>query len=137
LEPNDLETSAQEDMAGIDWLESAPAGVAIEAVGPQYSEYARVATISGQPNVLGWAGHESQWRGGRKEIGTREEDIETIYNTNNWEDTKQLLDMYSVRYVFIGSLERRTYRVNESKFERYLGEPVFKSGQVSIYEVPR
>ena len=131
-----LESSAQEDLAGIRWLESAPAGVVIEAVGPQYSEYARVATISGKPNVLGWAGHESQWRGGRKEIGTREEDIETIYRSNNWEDTKQLLDMYNVRYIFIGTLERRTYRVNEVKFERFLGAPVYKSDQVSIYEVP-
>jgi YYY domain-containing protein len=127
----------QDDMAGIRWLENAQEGVVIEAVGPQYSEYARVATISGQPNVLGWAGHESQWRGGRNEIGTREEDIGTIYRTNNWEDTKLLLDMYDVRYVFIGTLERRTYNVNESKFERFLGEPVFKSGEVSIYEVPR
>lgn len=131
-----LESSAQEDLAGIRWLESAPAGVVIEAVGPQYSEYGRVATISGQPNVLGWAGHESQWRGGRKEIGTREEDIETIYRSDSWEDTKQLLDMYNVRYIFIGTLERRTYRVNEAKFDRFLGAPVYKSDQVSIYEVP-
>jgi hypothetical protein len=132
-----LEAATQEDMAGIRWLENAQAGVMVEAVGPQYSEYARVATISGQPNVLGWAGHESQWRGGRKEIGTREEDIEIIYRTNNWEDTRQLLDSYNVRYIFIGTLERRTYRVNESKFEQHLGVPVFKSGQVSIYEIPR
>ncbi len=132
-----LETEIQEDMAGIRWLEDAQDGVVVEAVGPQYSQYARVATLSGQPNVLGWAGHESQWRGGRKEIGTREEDIETIYRANSWEDTKQLLDMYNVRYVFIGTLERRTYRVNESKFEQFLGEPVFKLGQVSIYQVPR
>lgn len=128
--------NSQEDLAGIRWLEDAPAGVVIEAVGPQYSEYARVATISGQPSVLGWAGHESQWRGGRKEIGTREEDIELIYRSNNWEDTKSLLEMYNVRYIFIGSLEHRTYRVNESKFERFLGPPVYKSDQVSIYEVP-
>ena len=132
-----LEIAAQEDMAGIRWLENAESGVTVEAVGPQYSEFARVATISGQPNVLGWAGHESQWRGGRKEIGTRAEDIEIIYRTNNWEDTKNLLDSYNVRYVFIGPLERRTYLVNESKFEQYLGEPVFKSDQVSIYEIPR
>jgi hypothetical protein len=129
-----FELVTQEDLAGIRWLENAEAGVTVEAVGPQYSEFARVATISGQPNVLGWAGHESQWRGGRKEIGTREEDIEIIYRTNNWEDTKNLLDSYNIRYVFIGTLERRTYPVNESKFEQHLGEPVFKSGQVSIYE---
>jgi YYY domain-containing protein len=132
-----LEQSSQEDIAGIRWLENAEPGIIVEAVGPQYSEFARAATISGQPNVLGWAGHESQWRGSRKEIGTRAEDIEIIYRTNNWEDTKNLLDSYDVRYVFIGTLERRTYRVNESKFEQHLGEPVFKLGQVSIFEIPR
>ena len=132
-----MERSAPEEMAGIRWLEVAPDGVVVEAVGPQYSEFARIATNSGQPNVLGWAGHESQWRGGRKEIGTREEDVEAIYSTNDWEGTQLLLDMYDVRYIFIGPLERRTYRVNEAKFERFLGEPVFQTGQVSIYEIPR
>jgi len=132
-----LERSAPDEMAGIRWLEEQPDGVVVEAVGPQYSEYARVATISGQPNVLGWAGHESQWRGGRKEIGTREEDIEAIFSANDWERTKLLLDMYDVRYIFIGPLERRTYRVNEAKFERFLGAPVFQTGQVTIYEIPR
>ncbi|MES0359506.1 MAG: DUF2298 domain-containing protein [Anaerolineales bacterium] len=132
-----LENNAQDEMAGIRWLENAPPGVVLEAVGPQYSEYARVATYSGQPNVLGWAGHESQWRGGREEIGTREEDIELIYRTSNWEDAKGLLDLYNVRYIFIGSLERRTYRVSETKFGRFLGEPVFELGQVSIYELPK
>ena len=132
-----FEKSNQDDIAGIRWLESAPPGTVIEAVGPQYSEFARVATLSGKPNVLGWAGHESQWRGGRDEIGTREEDIKLIYQTNNWEDAKGLLDLYNVRYIFIGSLEHRTYRVNESKFERFLGEAVFESGEVKIYEIPR
>jgi len=132
-----LDRSIPDEMAGIRWLESSPAGVVAEAVGPQYSEFARVATISGQPNVLGWAGHESQWRGGRKEIGTREEDIQAIFSSNDWEQTNLLLDMYNVRYIFIGDLERRTYRVNEAKFERFLGEPVFQAGQVSIYEIPR
>ena len=132
-----MERSSPEEMEGVRWLESASAGVVVEAVGPQYSEYARVATISGQPNMLGWAGHESQWRGGRKEIGTREEDVEAIYVSNDWERTQLLLDMYNVRYIYIGSLERRSYRVNEAKFDRFLGEPVYEAGQVLIYEIPR
>ncbi len=132
-----IERNNPEEMAAIRWVENAQDGIVVEAVGPQYSEYARVATISGQPNVLGWAGHESQWRGGREEIGTREEDIEFIYSSNDWEQTKLLLDLYNVRYIFIGDLERRTYRVNESKFQRFLGEPVFRSGQIMVFEVPR
>ena len=132
-----LERNNPQEMAGIRWIEEAPDGVVVEAVGPQYSEYARVATNSGQPNVLGWPGHESQWRGGSKEIGTRAEDIMAIYSSNDWERNRLLLEFYDIRYIFIGPLERRTYRVNEAGLERYLGEPVFKTEQISIYEVPR
>lgn len=131
-----LEHSNPDEMEAIRWLTLQPDGVVVEAVGPQYSEFARVATNTGQPNVLGWAGHESQWRGGRKEIGTREEDVEMIYSSNDWEHTKLLLEMYKVRYIFIGPLERRTYRVNEAKFERFLGEPLFMNDQVLIFEKP-
>ena len=128
--------SSPEDMAGIAWLHAAPPGVVLEAVGGSYSEYARVATLSGQPNVLGWPGHESQWRGGGEEIGSRQSDVELIYRSNDWEKVKQLLDLYNVRYVYVGPLERRTYRVSEAKFMQFL-TPVFQQGQVSIYEVPR
>jgi uncharacterized membrane protein len=121
-------------MAGIRWLRDAPAGVVVEAVGGSYSEYARVATVSGQPNVLGWPGHESQWRGGSAEMGSRQSDIETIYRSGRWEEVKQLLEKYSIRYVFVGPLERSTYLVNEAKFDTYL-EVVFRQGDVTIYEV--
>jgi uncharacterized membrane protein len=123
-----------DDMAAIQWLKSAPPGVVLEAVGPQYSEYARVATHSGHPTVLGWPGHESQWRGGSREIGSREGDIALIYRTNNWGTAKTYLDLYEVRYVFVGSLERTTYPVSDTKFKLFL-EPVFSQGQVTIYEV--
>jgi uncharacterized membrane protein len=46
-----------------------------------------------------------------------------------------ILELYSVRYVFVGTLERNTYPVNEEKFIRFL-EPVFSQGGVTIYEVP-
>jgi YYY domain-containing protein len=125
-----------DDSAAIHWLSSAPPGNVVEAVGPQYSEYARVATFSGQPTVLGWPGHESQWRGGEEEMGSRQVDIETLYRTKDWEQTREILDRYNVRYVYIGPLERNTYPVNEDKFKRNL-TPVFEQGQVVIYEVPK
>jgi len=74
-----FEQQSPDDMAGIRWLRDAPPGVVVEAVGSSYSEYGRVATLSGQPNVLGWPGHESQWRGGSAEMGSRQPDIELIY----------------------------------------------------------
>ena len=126
---------APDDLAAITWLRQAPDGVIVEAVGGSYSGYARMATHSGLPNVLGWPGHESQWRGGATEMGSREADIETIYQSSRWEDTQFLLTRYNVRYVVIGNLERGKYKVYDEKFNQHL-LPVFSQGSTVIYEVP-
>ena len=50
---------APDDMAAIDWLSQAPAGVVAEAVpsgGGSYTQYARVSTFSGYPAVSGMDG---------------------------------------------------------------------------------
>ncbi len=45
-----------DEAAIVAWLSQAPDGVVSEAIGGQYSAYARVATLSGQATVLGWQG---------------------------------------------------------------------------------
>jgi uncharacterized membrane protein len=127
-----------DDMAAIHWLSKAPPGVVVEAVGNSYSPsfHARVSTFSGQPTVLGWPGHESQWRGGSTEMGNRQEDVDTIYRSSDWKTVQELLNKYQVRYVYVGPLERSTYRVSDTKFTRYLNV-VYQQGQVTIYEVPQ
>ncbi|HEX6303968.1 MAG TPA: DUF2298 domain-containing protein, partial [Anaerolineales bacterium] len=131
-----LERQSPDEVAAIQWLKSAPSGIVAEAVGGSYSEFARVATHSGHPNVLGWPGHESQWRGGAEEMGSRQSDIERLYRTADWSEAQDLLHQYNIRYVYIGPLERAAYGVNETKFQRFL-QPVFQQGQVTIYEVPQ
>lgn len=126
---------APEDLAAIHWFRQAPDGVVMEAVGGSYSGYARMATHTGLPNVLGWPGHESQWRGGAEEMGSRQTDIETVYQSSRWEETQFILKKYQVRYVVVGSLERGAYRVNDAKFIQHL-IPVFSQGNTVIYEVP-
>lgn len=126
------------EMAAVRWLQFAPPGFILEAVGQNggsYSEYARISTLTGLPTVLGWVGHENQWRGGSKEMGTRMGDIELIYRSNNWEQVEQLLYQYQVKYIYIGSLERSRYNVNESKFMQNLNL-VFEQGEVRIYQFP-
>ncbi len=124
-----------DEAAGIDYLKSAAPGVVAEAVGGQYSAYARVATQTGLANVLGWPGHESQWRGSDAAFNTRFGDIERLYSTNDWAEADAILRQYSIRYIFVGGLERSTYRVNEKKFQDNLVQ-VFSQGNVTIYEVP-
>jgi YYY domain-containing protein len=131
--------SAPQEMAAIEWLRSAPFGVIVEAVRPdggQYSDFGRVAAHSGLPTVLGWIGHQIQWRGGADEIGSRQADIERLYTTRNWEEAEQVINQYDIRYVVVGPRERSTYRLFEAKFDILLA-PVFSQDDMVIYEVPR
>jgi YYY domain-containing protein len=132
-----LDLEVPDDAAAIRWLQTAPFGVVAEAVDPgSYTPYARVATHSGLPTVLGWPGHESQWRGGFAEQGTRAQDIEALYVTPDWETAQLILNRYNIRYVFVGTLERTKYALAEEKFFQHL-VPVFQQGGTVIYEVPQ
>jgi YYY domain-containing protein len=125
-----------DDAAGIEFLRNAPDGVVVEAVGGSYDpSFARIATYTGLQNVLGWPGHESQWRGGGEPQGTRQEDVMTLYTTPDWETARLILEKYDIRYVYIGNTERVRMQVNEPKFTENL-KLVFQQGNVSIYEVP-
>jgi YYY domain-containing protein len=128
-------TGYPDETAAITFLRQAPAGTVAEAVGGSYSAYARVSTQSGQVNVLGWPGHESQWRGGAVEIGSREPDIKLLYQTNDWVEALGIIQKYKIRYIYIGSLENNTYRVNDSKFRSNLAA-AYQNNSVVIYEVP-
>ena len=124
---------SQTDRQAVAFLMSASPGTLVEAVGGSYSSGGRISVHTGLPAVLGWVFHEGQWRGGYEEVGSRESDIERIYRTSNWEETRELLERYGVRYVYIGSLERTTYPVYESKFRQHL-QIVFEQAEVIIYE---
>ena len=124
-----------DEAAAIEWLKTAPDGVLVEAVGGSYTGYGRISTHTGLPSVLGWPGHESQWRGGGAELGTREQDIETLYTTSDWDEALAILNEYNVRYVFVGDLERSKYPVQEDKFHFFL-HTVFQQGSAAIYEAP-
>ncbi len=104
------------DQALIETLRQLPYGVLVEAVGGSYSGYARIATMSGYPNVLGWPGHELQWRGGAEEMGSRQSDIAMLYESTDWLVAKQILDQYAIEYVVVGRLEKSTYTVQIEKF---------------------
>lgn len=131
-----LITQQPMEAEAINWLSQADKGIVAEAVGGQYSGYARVSTLSGLPTVLGWPGHEGQWRGGYEEIGSRESDIRVLYETHDWMTAFEIIKRYDIRYVYIGSLETSTYALNPLKFEQYL-QTGFKNDGVIIYVVPQ
>jgi len=65
------------DYAAIQWLrDNAPKdAVILEAPGARYAAYqytSRISAMTGLPTLLGWGGHESQWRGNYEEPARRE-----------------------------------------------------------------
>ncbi|MHB1355163.1 MAG: DUF2298 domain-containing protein [Anaerolineae bacterium] len=132
-----LVDQAPDDAAAIAWLNAnAPLGaVLVEASGDQYSEYNRLSAYSGIPTLLGWGGHELQWRGSYDIPSVREKDIITIYSSTDLAVTRDLLQQYEVTYVVLGPLERKKYglgSISEIKFDQLLTR-VYQRGAIIIY----
>lgn len=87
--------------------DEAPRGRILEAVGGDYTDHGRIAASTGLPSLLNWPGHELQWRGSSQPFAGRQEDVATIYQSNDLDEVKALLDAYQIRYVYLGSRERK------------------------------
>lgn len=129
-----------DDYAAIQWLRENVVGtpVILEAVGGQYSEYGRVAASTGLPTLLGWAGHEYQWRGSStREPNLRDPVVRDIYTAPSWEGSNAalLLDDYGVDLIYLGNLERSTYGLNGSNLEKFADrlEVAYQNNSVTIY----
>jgi YYY domain-containing protein len=127
-----------DDYAAIQWLNSnvPDAPVILEAPADHYQAYTytgRVSALTGLPTLLGWGGHEHQWRGNYDIPASREPDIEALYRSGDAKTTLTLLEKYDIRYVYVGPVERERYGANVSaKFDRLL-PVVYRQGAVTIY----
>ena len=131
-----LEETNRFDYEAIKWINHflSNYGVIVEAIGGSYSEYARISTHTGLSTVLGWPGHELQWRGGYDESVGRESAIDTLYSTRDWSVASDIMSRYAVKYVYIGHLERRDFPVHGlSKFEDNM-KKIYSNEMVEIYE---
>jgi len=128
------------DYAAITWLNEHVAGapVILEAPGDNkaYVYEGRVSAHTGLPTLLGWAGHEHQWRGSYDEQARREPDIETLYTSVDLgNEVLPLLDKYGISYVYVGPLERKRYpAAGLAKFAGAL-DVVYDADGVTIYRV--
>ena len=137
-----LEQQQPEDYQAAQWLIANVPGrpVVLEAVGGPYSHYARIATQTGLPTVLGWPQHERLWRGeaAGSAIAERERDIDTIYRAGSLDEVQHLLDRYNVEYIVYGYLEANKYQdygaAARAKFDTGL-ETIFRAGNTAVYKV--
>lgn len=79
----------------------------------------RLAGITGAPTVLGWQGHQSQWRGTgySAAVGTRADDIRRLYSDLRIDMVQDVIQQYGIDYILYGSAERDRYgAAGEQKF---------------------
>jgi YYY domain-containing protein len=127
-----------DDRSAVRWLGDQNLGggrlVLAEGPGEEYNPFTSgMATYSGAATVLGWAGHELQWRGPVPEIGQRQADLRAIYHDAPPDNIRPILDRYAIQYVVVGDVERRAYGDEATtRFEGVL--PVaFRAGTTVIY----
>jgi uncharacterized membrane protein len=124
-----------DDFAAVEWLRANAHDeeVILEATGNPYSYFARFASNTGLPTVLGWANHEGLWRAHDSSVMKRHNEVGHIYNVPRLDDVRPLLTQYKVRYVIVGDIERQQYkRDGLAKFDAL---PIsFRSGGTVIYQ---
>ena len=103
--------------------------------GDAYSDYARVATHTGIPTVLGWANHEGLWRGDEKEIPERITMIRAFYSALEPRTALAVMQKYGVTHVVVGDLERRAYAKADDVGTYPFLQPVVSSGTTHVYKV--
>jgi YYY domain-containing protein len=100
------------EAGAISWLDAhaSPQQVVLEAIGVDYQTNGTlISTFTGLPAVMGWGGHEGQWRPGDPEVQTRIDDVKTMYTTNDSDLARRLLHRYGVKYVVVGEAEKARY----------------------------
>lgn len=125
------------DYEAIQWLNAnvKPGAVILEATGPPYGLYSRFSVFSPARAVIGWANHESVWRGG--DLNSIVSDVHRIYAGSDAAETRDLLKKNNVQFISVGWLERQDFAGEKlQKFES-LFPVVFESadGGTVIYRV--
>ena len=130
-----LEKTAPADLAAIQFINSAaePGDRLVEAVGGSYTEFGRISGSTGVPTILGWPGHERQWRGSGDLVAPRETDVRELYETEDSEIALRMIAAYGIDYVVVGRRERSGYPLlHEDKFDT-LGSRVLEVDDLVIY----
>ncbi len=126
-----------DEQQAVAWLQGIAQGqdfVIAEAAKDDYNpEFARFSTATGVPAVVGWRGHEDQWRGGRcSECDERMKDLAGLYTTTDQAEMDRIVKKYGITFVIVGDVERQLYP--GPGMDKFQSMPVAAQyGAVTIY----
>ena len=133
--------SLQHDLKAIKWLQENVEGspVIVEGITDLYRLGNRISINTGLPAVIGWDWHQRQQRVNYAwAVTQRRVEVNDFYRGTSLAEAVELMDLYNVRYVYVGELEKLIYpAAGLDKFASMsaLGlSPVYDDGPVTIYE---
>ena len=136
-----LKTDSPDELAAILWVKNntKPDALIVEGEGESYNAKSnRISTFTGRKTLLGWEGHERQWRGKSywKMAKSRAQDLKEIYNPVSTKRLEQILTKWKVDHVYLGPWEMGKYNITPTH-ERLLFKAMdlsFKRKSVRIYK---
>jgi YYY domain-containing protein len=136
-----LAETSPDEWAAIVWIRqnTATDATVLEAIGESYrAESNRISTATGRPTLLGWPGHELQWRGSSyaEMAAGRLEAVELVYQKGGLEEIVREVEKWGIDFVVVGPVERSRYTIGAER-EELLGralDKVFHSGSVTVYQ---
>ncbi|MEX2236001.1 MAG: DUF2298 domain-containing protein [Dehalococcoidia bacterium] len=128
---------ARSEYDAVKWLRENVDGavVVLEAPGPDWGENSRISWRTGLPTVIGWPSHEYIWRGTWEPQDGREEDVNSIYISDDRERVMELLALYDVEYIVVGAPEVALYGNAVNTQFAGIAEPVATFDTLVIYRV--
>lgn len=135
-----LRRERPDEYAAIEWVRSNTRvnDVVVQAPGTSYdASSSLISMTTARPTLLGWEGHERQWRGWSYDVlaADRREALAAIYTPSSERDLQQALSAWSVAFVHVGPAERARYSVSaehEALWNAVM-DLVFDHGTVRIY----
>ena len=137
-----LKQQYQNEYNAIMWLNNlSGTPVVLQSLGQAYKLNTHVTAFTGLPTVLGWAGHEKNWRNGANTINERWYEVPRVYTSSDVDTVNGILDKYNVEYIYVGGVEkeryggrdaRKLFMDNQDRFRL-----VYFNPNVHIYQVVR
>jgi len=130
-----------DEFEAVKWLNNlSEAPVVLQSPGQLYQLNSHVTAFTGLPTVIGWGGHEKNWRNNKQPIDERWNEAGKVYTSNNIDTVNEILEQYHVDYVYVGGIEMERYgydalKIFEDNPDRF--ELVYFNPNVHIYKLVR
>src|SRR5262249_45592713 len=127
--------------------------IMVEAIGDvqkgyEYSLFSRISAYTGLPTLMGWSGHEEQWRlnwlkdpTNNQTFLTQMYAVNTIYTNPDPQQVQATMKRYNAQYIYVGPMEKFWYttdnfpqldHIDLGRFGTFM-QVVYAGHGVSIY----